>query len=201
MATLWQVAGVGSPHGDDRVGWAVIERLAARGAPAELTMLDQPLDLLDLMSLCTDCERLVVVDACATGAAPGTITRLVWPDRRILYQHKHLTHSLALSDALQIADQLDRLPPLVVLYGVEIADCQRETGLSPAVQRALPELERLLLVQVTSGSVASHVASSPSPHQAAHAGPSAVRRLPGRSHERRVYTSSPARRQFPPRVE
>lgn len=200
MASLWQVAGVGSPHGDDRVGWTVIERLAARGAPAELTMLDQPLDLLDLMSLCADCERLIVVDACATGAAPGTITRLVWPDRRILLQHKHLTHSLALSDALQLADQLDRLPPLVVLYGVEIASCQRETGLSPAVQRALPELERLLLAQVTQGNVASRVASSP-PHHAASVSPSAVRRLPGRSHERRVHTSTPARRQLPPRVE
>jgi len=199
MKNSWHIVGVGSPHGDDRVGWEVIERLSRLPLAADLTVLDHPLDLLDLSTLCGACQRLIIVDACATGAAPGTITRLAWPDRRIMEQHKHLTHSLALSDALQLADQLERLPPLVVLFGIEIASCQRESGLSPEVQRVLPEVERMIVDQVQLGISPAAAVDGPRGRAPMRAGLGG--RTPRRNHERRPVASPIGSIQLPPRFE
>ena len=60
-----RVVGVGSPHGDDRVGWRLVEDLAeSAGAGVEAVAVTQPLGLLDHLD---GCSVLIVVDACRAG--------------------------------------------------------------------------------------------------------------------------------------
>ena len=119
MRPATRVVGVGSPHGDDRIGWDLIEALTAAGPPAgvEAVCLRTPLDLLEHLD---GCETLVVVDACRGGGSPGTIVEV---DRDLLATEGAAgssSHGLGLREALALAEALGRLPPRVIVFGVEM---------------------------------------------------------------------------------
>jgi hydrogenase maturation protease len=70
---LCAVIGCGNPtRSDDGVGAAVIRRLAPRAGPG-LQLLDAGTDGMAVMFAARGCRSLIVVDACTTGAAPGTL--------------------------------------------------------------------------------------------------------------------------------
>ena len=146
MSAATRVIGLGSPHGDDQAGWRLIETLRGRlELEVAIRAVGDPTELLD----CLDgCRRLVIVDACHTGAPAGTITRLSWPDPRILHQHRHSTHRFGVPAVLHLAQQLHRLPEHVVLLGVEVAACHALSEMSEAVASALEELQRRVLIEI-----------------------------------------------------
>jgi hydrogenase maturation protease len=160
MSCTVRILGVGSPHGDDQAGWRVLDSLRTRPSVvgAEITAIGQPVELLDH---CPGCDRLILIDGCQTGAAPGTVTCLRWPDSRIPEQHGRSTHDLDLASALRLADALGRLPRTVVILGIEVAQCRPETGLSSAVARSLPVLEQRVCDQWARAGPALSRATSP----------------------------------------
>nr|MCU0982877.1 hydrogenase maturation protease [Pirellulaceae bacterium] len=89
--------------------------------------------------------RLILVDACRCDQPPGTLIRLQWPDGLLRSQRRRSSHALGLGEALSLAETLGWLPPQVIFWGVEISRCDPGEGLTPAVRRALPELERHVL--------------------------------------------------------
>lgn len=117
MSPAMKVIGIGSHHGDDRAGWVVAERLRRRASlPAQVVALRDAASVLDHLD---GCDRLIVVDACVSGDTPGTVRRLEWPDATFRGRGGMSTHGLALSDVLQLAERLARLPREVVLFVVE----------------------------------------------------------------------------------
>ncbi|MFO0845877.1 MAG: hydrogenase maturation protease [Gemmataceae bacterium] len=130
------VAGLGSPHGDDQVGWVVAGQLGGIHAEVQALALREPVTLLDHLGRC---ERLIVVDACRGGGPPGLSRRLHWPleGRPAPLRSSHGFDVLSL---LKLAESLGRLPPVVVIFAVEADSCQPGEGLSPAVCKALPRL-------------------------------------------------------------
>ncbi|MEM9659990.1 MAG: hydrogenase maturation protease [Planctomycetota bacterium] len=137
------LVGLGSPHGDDQIGWSLVKALQFhREAGVAAVMISQPSELLDHLH---GCEALVVVDACSSGHSPGTIERLEWPDERIACCDAHSTHGFSIAAALSVADRLQRLPRRVVLYVVEAGACNVGQGLGTALVSVLPELERRVL--------------------------------------------------------
>ena len=146
MPAVDRVIGIGSPHGDDVAGWRVVERLAQReDVTAECIAIGAG-QLLDYLH---GCQRAILIDACQSSQAPGTITRLRWPDPRIGVQHRRSTHALSIGDMLAMAQELGRLPPQVVLFGVEISGCRPGSLLSAVVEGALAELEQDVLDELT----------------------------------------------------
>ena len=137
-----RVVGVGSPHGDDRVGWRLVEDLAESAGPGvEAVTVTQPLGLLDHLD---GCSALIVVDACRAGRAPGSVVVLTWPEDRPEFEGSGSTHGLDLAMALEMADVLGRLPPSVLLFAVEAGACGPVADLSPDLESSLPELDRRL---------------------------------------------------------
>jgi hydrogenase maturation protease len=136
---LTVVAGFGSPHGDDQAGWRVAAMLARRpDLLARVIAVHEPTQVLAALG---DARRLIVVDACQTGEVAGAITHLTWPDPRIVSTHRHSTHGVGVADLLKLADQLQCLPTLVELFGIEVADCSPGRDLTPAVVRSVAEVE------------------------------------------------------------
>jgi hydrogenase maturation protease len=143
MKPVRRVIAIGSPHGDDQVAWQLIERLRSRrGIDASLVALSAPSRLHDYIE---DCQQLIIVDACAGSGWPGKITRLAWPDARIEQRHSHSTHGMGVADALQLAEKLGRLPAKVVVFGIELSQCQTGAAPSGTVERALGQLEERIL--------------------------------------------------------
>ena len=135
-----RILGIGSPHGDDQIGWRLVEEVGALRPDLGATVLSHPLELLedDLA-----CDTLIVVDACRTGAPAGTVTERVWPWEADPAAEGS-THGYGLTAALTLAERLRRLPPEVRLFGVEAAGEAPLRGLSPELTVALPKLARRL---------------------------------------------------------
>jgi hydrogenase maturation protease len=133
-----RMIGIGSQHGDDRLGWEVASRL--RECLSQRVISRISTDPLDVISLDSQCEPLVIVDACRGAGLPGTIHRFEWPDPRIMAEGCISSHGIGLAASLELAARLGVLPDQVIVYAVEGTNAEPGDPLSPAVQAAIPTL-------------------------------------------------------------
>jgi len=136
------VFGVGSPFGDDRIGWEAIRAaqelgFAQRHGLQRLEACDRP--GTHLLALLQGLDSAIVIDAMHSGAPPGTLRRLDSAELGSLHG-THSTHGFGLAYTLSLGKMLDALPPRLVLYGMEIAATSPQDGLSDAVAQAIPQL-------------------------------------------------------------
>jgi hydrogenase maturation protease len=141
-----RILAVGSPHGDDRIGWRALEFLQSEDIPGvQLTALSTPLELLDHLP---GCRALVLLDASHREARPGSIVRLTWPLPTIDDSQGASSHGFGVVATLALAESLGMTLPPITLLGVEVGACEPGADLSPAVRDALPELCRCALNEV-----------------------------------------------------
>lgn len=142
------IVGVGSPFGDDRAGWLVIDALQAHldqcgQAPAGLTLvaLDRPgASLLDHLR---GADRAVLIDAARGTEAPGTVARL---DATQLESIPTLSsHGFGVAEALALGSALQALPPELIVLAIATDGNSRRADVSDAVRGAATRLARELL--------------------------------------------------------
>ena len=113
--------GIGSPHGDDQLGWRLAEELARSGRSGVLARaVSTPIDLLDHLD---GCDALIVIDACDAGLAPGAVVVHEWPVA-IEACGRASSHGLGVDSVLRLAGSLGNLPARVVLIGVQKTRCE-----------------------------------------------------------------------------
>jgi hydrogenase maturation protease len=129
------IAGLGSPHGDDQVGWAVIDRIRP-GLPVGMSAhkLSSPLDLLDRMA---GCDRLIVIDASAPSGQPGSVRRFLWPCPGLADSAFISTHGVGLVAALRLAERLGDLPQRVTIFAIEAGAIGPALPLTAAARHGL----------------------------------------------------------------
>ncbi len=140
------VIGVGNVYrGDDAVGLAVARRVTGLvGDDVDVLECEQePTRLLDAWE---GADVALVVDACASGEAPGTVHRFDVSDGPLPARvFRSSTHAFGVGEAVELSRALRRLPRRVVVYGVEGADFEAGTALSPPVAAAVGEVAGVLL--------------------------------------------------------
>ena len=131
--------GIGSPHGDDVVGWVVADILRSNVALTHVRFIRSasPLELFDWID---ECDRLFLCDGCCGLGSPGKTRRMVWPTLELEQLTWSNTHDFPLTASLQLAERLGRLPPEVILWAIEILPNRAEDSLSPCVASSVPEL-------------------------------------------------------------
>ena len=142
------VIGIGNEwREDDAAGLEVARRLRRR-AVAGLTVIEEEGEPAGLIEAWAGADRVLVVDAVRSGAAPGTVHRLdprMEPLPPALFHDS--THALGVAEALELARTLDRLPEHVGVYGIEGGRFGVGRGLSEpvaaAVERVVEELAGL----------------------------------------------------------
>lgn len=137
-----RIIGVGNPlMGDDGLGIVAAERLAALDWPPGIEVLDGGTGGLTLLDLLAGARGVILLDAVAMGAAPGTLRRFTAADLADLpAQAPGLSlHGGGLGEVLALARELGSLPSLV-LFGVEPASVELRIGLSSAVAATLEAL-------------------------------------------------------------
>lgn len=143
MSVVVRVLGVGSPFGDDRLGWVAVATL--RRIP---WLASQPEGVLEmgacdrpgaaLLSAWRDAQQVLLLDAVRSGASPGTLFRL--PGRELSGAATISTHDFGVAAAVALARSLgEDLSPLLLL-GIEADPACQGEHLSPAVTAALPRL-------------------------------------------------------------
>ncbi len=147
MTYQLQVIGVGSPAGDDRLGWELIALLQQRlpyHHRLRLQALDRPgPELIEQLALA---EETWLIDALFSAPA-GTILH---PSATMLAGAEiHSTHGFGVSDSLQLAAALGRLPERLELYAISIAAADPlAEQLSAPVRLAVSQLAQRLAAQI-----------------------------------------------------
>ena len=133
MTTAAVVIGVGNRwRRDDAVGLEVIDSLRERvDDSVSLVESDgEPTRLLDAFDLA---PAVIMVDAVATGAEPGTVHRFTdgeLPSQMGIGQSSHLVQ---LVETIELGKLLGRLPNGLVLVGIEASDFDNGEGMTTAV--------------------------------------------------------------------
>jgi hydrogenase maturation protease len=145
------VLGLGNPLlGDDAVGLKVAavvrERLDDRD---DVDVVEEEAGGLRLMERMTGYDRAVLVDACVSGAAPGTIRR-IGPDE-LPTQRTAIAHGIDLPRALALGRSLGLpMPGVVRVVAIEAESVHEfkelmtpavEAAIEPAVAAVLEEVE------------------------------------------------------------
>lgn len=132
---------------DDGVGPLLIRKLWDLGLPPGVRLADGGTAGMDVTFQIGDAEELILVDACKTGAEPGTIFEIPGeevetpPPKGINLHDFRWDHAIALGRWLL----KDRFPEKVTVFLIEAENLSHGFGLSPAVEAAMERLAKELL--------------------------------------------------------
>ncbi len=118
------VIGIGSPYGDDSLGWQAVDALEASGIRARypanwlsLRRLDRPGPLL-LEAMAGE-DLVLLIDAMYSGARPGTVKRLAAEELELM-DGAVSTHGFDLATTLELGRRLAQLPDTLIIVGIEM---------------------------------------------------------------------------------
>lgn len=160
------IIGIGSPFGDDRAGWAVIEGLQAASPPATLKLLSLDRPGPELIELMQSQGRVTLIDALLTEDYPPGQCMALTP-AQLAQANSTSSHGFGLAQTLSLARALNQLPEDLQLLTITIKQTSVDTAMSPEVASAAEALARQLLkahqTAMGSGGVGSLGSSSLSP--------------------------------------
>ena len=136
------LVGVGSPFGDDILGWQLLDALAARelaipGWDITFSKADRPGP--GLLERIRDQDAAVIIDAMQGGEKPGTL-RLVGLSELECREKPLSAHAMGVAEALALGRKLQLLPEQLHILAIEIG-----AGLpGHVIDRAIAVIEGLL---------------------------------------------------------
>lgn len=143
------VIGVGQRYrGDDAVGLEVAARVRARCLPG-VRVLDSDGDLTDLVDRWNGEETVVVVDAMKSGARPGSIRRFDPSDGPLPRSSPGSSHAIGVSEAVELARALGRLPLRLRVIGIEALGVEYGMPLSEECAAAVEAAVAAVLEEAT----------------------------------------------------
>lgn len=153
------IVGLGSPHGDDQVGWYVADALRPHVADFPQVEVRKALVPLDLLDWLEGVRVLHVCDACCGDSPAGTLHRLRLrsDDRNSGDTQKPAalirlrcggTHDFGLPDVLDLAARLHRLPGAVFVHAVSGCRFTPGADMIEEVADAVPRLVMSILEEL-----------------------------------------------------
>lgn len=144
------VIGIGSPFGDDRLGWLAVEQLEQStlrrrypGLALTFAPSDRPGALL--LEQLHDVDAAILIDAMQAGVPPGTV-RSFTPEQLGRQATGLLSsHAFGVAQSLALAATLGRLPQYLLIIGIEMgADAAALTLAPHTVQQLVRCVEQFL---------------------------------------------------------
>lgn len=148
------IIGIGSPYGDDQVGWRVIEHLQHLPEADKITILTRDRPGIRLLEDLEGRRSTILIDAVQSGAPAGTLHDF---DVGRLDKISTLTssHGFGLAETLSLGKALGILPVTLSIYGIEIEPEQTAcigVPLTPAVAAGAKRLTHLLASRISKSS-------------------------------------------------
>jgi len=141
--------GVGNQYRKDDAAGLIVVRSLKNQAPAFLEIIEESGEGASLMERWREVDGVIMVDAVSSGAPPGTIHRLDACRQSIPTDFfSYSTHAFSVAEAVEMARVLDQLPPRMIIYGIEGESFEFGTGLSPALESAVPQVAESILNDV-----------------------------------------------------
>lgn len=127
--------------GDDGAGVVVVHRLHAQyEIPDDIQVLDGGTLGMSLLSLVSDTDDLILVDAVRADAPAGTLVVVEGDDVVPTVTERLSPHQVGVADLLAAAQFVDRYPSRVVVLGVVPETIELGLARTSAVEASLPAL-------------------------------------------------------------
>lgn len=138
------ILGIGSPFGDDRLGWEVVQGLQQKktlqvysAEQLQFMSCDRPgLNLLDLMQ---QAKTVFLIDAVRTGAKVGSLLYLENEEIKTINSIQS-THEFGLANTIEMGKNLHLLPKNLVLYGIEVNELKFQFEVTEPIRAAIHAL-------------------------------------------------------------
>jgi hydrogenase maturation protease len=125
---------------DDAAGLEVASRLRATHPPG-IRILEEEGEPGSLIHDFELMQEVLIIDAVSTGGTPGDLYRFEATRKPLPAEtFRSSTHALGVGDAIELARELDRLPPRLAVYGIEGESFEAGEGLTPAVEATVDAL-------------------------------------------------------------
>lgn len=148
-----KVLGVGSPFGNDRIGWEVIQQIQKNKklktfipTLIQIESCDRP--GIHLLNRFEDVERVYLIDAIKMNAEPGNIYRFQDDEINIISHNTISSHNLGIAEALSLGRVLDLLPSSIIFYGIVIGDIDYSIETSKIIKKAVLKLTDKLFYEL-----------------------------------------------------
>jgi hydrogenase maturation protease len=143
------VIGVGNEYRSDDAAGLVVARRLRQLSLGNITVIEESGEGADLIESWKGADTVIIVDAASSGAKPGTIHRIDARAQRIpTGLLRYSTHAFSVGEAVELARAMNRLPPRMVVYGIEGERFDEGTVLSRAVQGSVDTVVDLVLKQL-----------------------------------------------------
>jgi hydrogenase maturation protease len=118
------VVGVGSPYGDDSLGWDVVRQLRLHPKIQQLPSQEVVIQCadrpgIDLLNMINQANTTVIIDAALSDFPPGTITRLEKDDINALLKSTS-THDFGVLETIALGNALEQLPERIIILGITV---------------------------------------------------------------------------------
>jgi hydrogenase maturation protease len=133
--------GVGNEYrSDDGLGILAAREIRRRNIP-DVVVMEQNGDGTALMEAWKKFDCVIIVDALASGAAPGDVRRLDAAREPLPGHLIHTsTHAFGVVEAIELSRALCTLPCTLMLYGIEGKLFDPGSGLTDSVLRSMPDM-------------------------------------------------------------
>lgn len=140
-----KIVAIGSPFGDDQLGWEIAHRLTSHIPDAyPIVTLDRP--GMTLISHFSDASVVLIIDAIQSDAPPGTIHWLSGEDIPKVHQQPSSSHDIGVKEIYQLSKTLSLLPNQLDVCGIECdQNWQESSTISPIVAESVPTLLKQII--------------------------------------------------------
>jgi hydrogenase maturation protease len=131
--------GVGNDFArDDAAGRLVVRRLRGHG---DVEIAETHGAAADLVTLMEGRDHVIIVDACMSGAAPGTLHQIDGMGENLpTWLRSVSSHGIGVAEGIQLAHVLGVLPQRIDIWAIEGTDYANGEELSPEVAEAIDRL-------------------------------------------------------------
>lgn len=147
------ILGVGNPLlGDDGAGIRAVELLQQQNLPDYIQIQEIGTPGWGLGAWLEGRSSVILIDAVQMGLAPGTWRRIDLDEVQLLMEEPAFSlHQPDLACGLALAQELNILPGKLTLYGIEPADLEPGSPISPSVNANLPRLVESIVEDLRRG--------------------------------------------------
>jgi hydrogenase maturation protease len=143
------VIGIGNEfRNDDGLGVYVARRLRKLNLP-HIKAVEHSGEGAQLAELWKSKRYVIVIDATASGAEPGTIFRFDTAKQSIPTKFFHYsTHDFSVAESIEVSRVLSTLPERLVVYGIEGINYSQGDTLSPIAKKTAEYVLDLVIEEV-----------------------------------------------------
>jgi len=135
------VLGIGSPHGDDQIGWLLLDELQKTTAHPDIHWEKVSAPVTSLVNQLSAFDHILAIDAADIGLAPGEYVFLEDAENALDQKETVVSsHSMGLLESWKMAKALKMKLPRVSLFLVQLEQCEPMQAISPSLQNKFPDM-------------------------------------------------------------